>query len=374
MNRLNPFIYDRPVPPAELIGREEEIERLLELAEGGHNTRLQGPRRYGKTSILKRLLADADKAGYRTVYVDFLAVATSTEVARRLAEAYDASLKGALGQMYSRLRRSWRGRIKAAPGGVGLEAEQATGGIAMQQLADLLDLPAKILASAGDRTIVVFDEFQDFLRTPGELDGILRSKMQDHQEAASYIFCASESALLESRFADRKRPLFDQARPLYLAPLSDLDLGDYIAAKFEETDRDAGDALDLLLDLVRGHPQRAMLLAHHLWEQVPPGQIANADTFDKALAALDSELRERFEYTWSQLSRKAAASRVLKALALSPETLYNGRTLAAFELSKSQAASGIKALEKDGELWPVGGRPQIIDPLLERWVQLRRAQ
>ncbi|HEX3609091.1 MAG TPA: ATP-binding protein [Solirubrobacterales bacterium] len=371
MAELNPFIYDHPVPSGELIDREDETRKLLELAEGGHNTRLQGPRRYGKTSILKRLLEDADKVGCRTVYVDFLAVTTTAEVARRIHEAYEASLKGTLAQMYSRIRRGWRTRIKAAPGGVGLEAEQGAGIGAMQQLADLLDLPTKILADTGQRTIVVFDEFQDFLRTSGELDGLLRSKMQTHHDAASYIFCASESALLESHFADRQKPLFDQARPLYLSALSDLDLGDYIAEAFRKTGRDSGSALDLLLDLVRGHPQRAMLVAHHLWEQTPANRVADADTFDTALKAMDGELRERFEYTWNQLSRQPNSSRTLKAIAISPETLYNQRTLSRFELSKSQAASGAKTLERDGELWTVDGRPQIIDPLLERWVRMR---
>lgn len=370
MDGLNPFVYDRPVPPPELIGRKGEVARLRDLAEGGHSTRLQGPRRYGKTSILKTLLREAERAGYRTVYIDFLAVTTSTEIVRRLHEAYDGSLKGSVGQMYSRLRRSWRGRIKAAPGGVGVEVEPI-GADAMQQLADLLDLPARILASTGQRTIVVFDEFQDFLRAPGELDGLLRSKMQSHPDAASYIFCASESSLLESRFADRQRPLFDQARPLYLAPLADLDLGDYIAAKFRQTDRDAGGAVDPLLDLVRGHPQRAMLLAHHLWEHTPPGEAADVENLDAALATIDTELRERFEYTWSQLSRHPAASRVLKALALSSETLYNQRTLAAFELTKNQVRSGLTSLKKDGEVWEVDDQPQIVDPLLERWLQLK---
>jgi hypothetical protein len=114
-----------------------------------------------------------------------------------------------------------------------------------------------------------------------------------------------------------------------------------------------------------------MLLAHHLWEQTPPGHAADGESFDAALAAMDGELKERFEYTWNQLSKRPVASRVLKALALSPETLYNQRTLTAFELSKSQAASGARSLEEDGELWGVDGRPQIVDPLLERWVQLK---
>lgn len=37
----NPFVYDDPLPPEELVDREPETEQLLRLAEGGHNTRLQ---------------------------------------------------------------------------------------------------------------------------------------------------------------------------------------------------------------------------------------------------------------------------------------------------------------------------------------------
>ena len=368
----NPFIYDRPVPPPDLIDREEEIAHLFGLAEGGHNSRLQSPRRYGKTSILGKLLEeDADKAGYRTVYVDFLAVTTSAEVARRLHESYERSLKGPLGQMYSRIRRGWSARVKAAPGGVGLEAEQNPSEQTTQQLADLLDLPARILDKSGQRTIVVFDEFQDFLRVPGGLDGLLRSKLQHHHDAASYVFCASDSAVLEAHFSDRRRPLFDQARPLGLAPLRDPDLGEYIEDRFVRTKKDSGEALDALLTLVRGHPQRAMLVAHHLWEQTPDGEAAELATFDAALDALDRELDERFIYTWNHIAGHASATRVLKALALSPETLYNSRTRREFEITKSQAAKGEEYLKRIGEVWDFNDQPQIIDPLLERWIRER---
>jgi hypothetical protein len=118
MSHLNPFIYDDPVPPTELIDRKAELGKLLELAEGGHNTRLQAPRRYGKTSVLRKLCIQADEAGFRTVYVDFLLATTPAEVARRTEEAYVPVLEGPLAQMFSRMRRSWRGRVKATPGGV----------------------------------------------------------------------------------------------------------------------------------------------------------------------------------------------------------------------------------------------------------------
>jgi hypothetical protein len=255
----------------------------------------------------------------------------------------------------------------AAPGGIGAELEYMGSSDLNQRLSDLLDLPKNALAG-GKRTIVVFDEFQDFLRAEPGLAGLLRSKIQHHREAASYIFCGSERAFLESQFSDRSKPLFDQARPLYLAPLSDRDLGEYIADRFAVTGKDPGEALDACLDLVRGHPQRAMLLAHHLWERTPARGAADLDTFASAVAATDRELADRFEFTWSSYADKPNLRRVLKALARSPETLYNRRTLAAFQLSKGQAQAGERGLRRADEIHDVDGRPQIIDPLFERWL------
>jgi hypothetical protein len=367
---LNPFIYDDPVPPGEMIDRENELTRMLELAEGAHNTRLQAPRRYGKTSLLMALRKEAEKAGFRTVYVDFLLATSPAEVSRRIEDAYISVLKGSVGQLFEKMRRGWRARLKVAPGGVGGELEYAGDSHAMQRLADLLDLPRKVFEESGERTIVIFDEFQDFLRAEGDLDGILRSKIQFHRDAASYIFSGSEQALLEEHFNARGRPLFDQARPIYLEPLADLDLADYVASRFAGTGKEAGKGLDFVLALVRGHPQRAMLVAHHLWERTSLGEEADADTFDEAMEQIDRETKERFEGTWQALAGTNNKRRVLKAIALSNETLYNQRTLAEFGLSKGQAQSGEKSLIREGEVVRIEGSPVLVDPLLERWVQL----
>jgi hypothetical protein len=370
MGGLNPFIYDDPVPPEELVDRGDELRQLLELAEGAHNTRLQAPRRYGKTSLLMKLRQEAELAGFRTVYVDFLLSTTPMEVSRRIEEAYGTALKGPLGKLLDKMRRSWRGRVKAAPGGVGGELEYAGGSDTMQRLADLLDLPRRVFEVSGERTIVVFDEFQDFLRAEGNLDGLLRSKIQFHREAASYIFSGSEQALLDEYFNTREKPLFDQARPIYLEPLADEDLGDYIADRFAATGKDAGEALEPLLDLVRGHPQRAMLLAHHLWEAASLDEPASHQTFDLALEQVDRETKERFEALWQGAAGTGNKRRVLKALALSGETLFNQRTRRAFDLNKGQAQSGLSGLIRDGEVVRVGGQPMLVDPLLERWLQI----
>jgi uncharacterized protein len=366
---LNPFIYDDPVPPSDLLGRDEELELLLGL-EGAHNTRVQAPRRYGKTSLLLAVCQEAERRGFRTIYVDFLLSTTAAEVARRLEEAYRSSLKGPVEKLLDRMRRSWSGRVKATPGGVGGELEYTGRSDTMQQLSDLLDLPRKVFEASGERTIVIFDEFQDFLRAEGNLDGLLRTKIQFHREAASYIFSGSEQALLNEYFNTRKRPLFDQARPIHLGPLADSDLAIYIADRFSRTGKDPGEALDYLLGTARGHPQRAMLLAHHLWACTSLDEPATGEVFDRAMEQVDRETKERFEAAWQSVADAGNKRRVLKALALSDETLFNQRTLKAFDLSKGKVQSGLNGLIRDCEVVQIGGSPVLVDPLLERWIQV----
>jgi hypothetical protein len=63
MADVNPFVYSRPVAPADVVGRDAELEQLLGLARGGHYATVSAPRRYGKTSLLDRVARDARTEG-----------------------------------------------------------------------------------------------------------------------------------------------------------------------------------------------------------------------------------------------------------------------------------------------------------------------
>jgi hypothetical protein len=365
---LNPFVYDDPLAPDELVDRESETAQLLQLADGGHNTRLQAPRRYGKTTVLGRVCLEAERVGMHTVYVDFYRAVTLAEVARRVEDAYLRNLAGSARRAVAAVTRRWRGKVLAAPGGIGAEVEPVDRD-GQQRLADVLDLPKRIFARSGRRTLVVFDEFQDLLQIDANVDGLLRSKIQFHREQASYIFAGSEPGMMSALFGDRARPLFGQARPIQLERLADADLIEYVGARFERAARDPHDALDALLDVVRGHPQRAMLCAHHLFEQTPRGGVADLETFDRALGAVDRETKEVFEKLWDDLAAKPSQRKVLAALANSAETLYNRRTLDAFGLKKGTAEAAVRALIGRGEVQRTAKGFLIVDPLLERWLQ-----
>src|ERR1700744_4019557 len=121
MEALNPFVFTQPVGPDDLIDRDDESDRLLALAEGGHAVRLSAPRRYGKTSLLRRIGRDADKIGMNYVEVDFYGVLSEIEVAERLEDGY-AILRSKAGDLARSAIRTLRPGIRGGGGRVRVDS------------------------------------------------------------------------------------------------------------------------------------------------------------------------------------------------------------------------------------------------------------
>lgn len=362
---LNPFVFNRPLDPEQLINRDEEAKRLLQLAEGGHASRLSAPRRYGKTSLLRRVGRDAELAGLTYVEVDFYGALSLTDVVGRMEEAY-ARLRRPLRRVALAAIEALRPKLSIGAGPLRVEAQALPRTEANRVLAGLLDLPLALFARDGTRTLVAFDEFQELLSIGEGIDGLFRSHIQRHGDAASYIYAGSQPGLMHQLFGLQERPFFGQARVFRLDPLSDPDLVEYIGVRFEDTGRDAMPALSALLDKAKGHPQRAMLLAHHLWERTPRAGEATAEIWVETLDAVLEELSEAMESVWDALGDSEQA--VMAALAVGSESLFNQRTLARFNLSKGAAQHARDKLAQVGHLHQVNGDWQLVDPLLGEWI------
>src|SRR5438552_571500 len=106
---VNPFVYSHPLGPGEIIDRDRESADLLANAVGGHYTRLYAPRKYGKTSLLQRALADGERTeGLIPVLVDLYRVVSLADVTVRLCRPGGARAPGGRGRGRVR-RRALRG-------------------------------------------------------------------------------------------------------------------------------------------------------------------------------------------------------------------------------------------------------------------------
>ena len=80
----NPFRIAGELAPDEMIDRDDVANRLFALASGGHSARLVAPRRYGKTSLLRRVLAHASSEGWATALVDLEGVLSLSSLVVRI--------------------------------------------------------------------------------------------------------------------------------------------------------------------------------------------------------------------------------------------------------------------------------------------------
>ena len=81
----NPF-YLKPLPlTVPFCNREKEIDDLVRHAGNLTNVVLSSPRRYGKTSLIKRVQNILGKKGTLIVYADYFGVTSVDEFVSRFA-------------------------------------------------------------------------------------------------------------------------------------------------------------------------------------------------------------------------------------------------------------------------------------------------
>jgi hypothetical protein len=172
-----------------------------------------------------------------------------------------------------------------------------------------------------------------------------------------------------SAWRHRKRAFYGQARPLELPRLPVAEASAHVEALLSADGLDGGSAVDELMSFTQGHPQRTVLLAHHLYNLLetpdPPADLAAA-AIDLALA----ETRDAQQALWDGLGR---VERIV-CMALADGQAVSGSVLAGeHRVARSTLREALERLlgderhvQRDGE-----GRPFLVDPLLAEWLKRR---
>lgn len=360
----SPFVVAGPAPGSEVIGRAQVLATIADRVAHGRFVLLTAPRRYGKTTLVRRLRDDAAATkDLAVVIADLLGVQTLEDIAVRLGQAWARLPAGPLARAAAKVLPYISG-LDVTAGIVSLRVRRPNG-TADRPLEAVLDLPRAVAERTSRRVLVVLDEFQA-IASVANADAVIRSQIQHQAEQVSYLFCGSDQSVTDMLFGDRARPLYGQAERVELEPFDPAELGDYVEARLADTDRSiSSDALASYLAVVQGHPQRSMLVADAMWGTVPDGGAIDrpqvAEAVDLALARCTDE----FTATNGLLSD--AQSRTAR-LAAWGEPL-TGAAARRLSLSQGSARSAATGLVQRGFLRMAEGRYQHIDPLFAEWLR-----
>ena len=369
---VNPFVYSRPIAPDEVIDRDEETSKLLSWAVGGHFVRLFAPRKYGKTSLLGRVLRDGARSeGLVPVLVDLYGVLSVADVTVRLERAYARQLKGRLRTRLEEFLQSTGLGLSLGAYGVGVKLQLDPKVDPLPALHTLLDLPLRLADGGGSRALVVLDEFQDIAKV-SRMDALLRSHIQHQGDVASYIFSGSQPGMMEQLFEDKDRPLYGSAVPMRLDRLPSEDIAAYVIDRFRATNRTVGEALNPLLQSAGGHPQRAILLAHRLWEALKEGGTGSLEDWRAAHEAALVELDPELDSHWRSFG--TTEQKALRAVLAGEGSPLGARVLNRLDLDKATAHKALRRLVAGADVERVAGRYRLVDPLFAEWIERMRTE
>jgi hypothetical protein len=270
MNK-NPFIFGDYCEGEQFADRQREQQELKVLLRSGQNVLLQSPRRYGKTSLIKKILKDLEKEGVICIYADLYKATTIERLVSILSKAYTLGISRRIKDVAKTIRQylpSIRPKIildSERP----LEFELDFG---LQRrgyeeiLEELYKIPQKIAMQRLKNVVVVFDEFQEIANVDSDLiERGLRTEIQAHHNV-SYVFVGSKRHLLAQIFTHKGRPLYNSAKIYTLGKIPKEDFCQFIIERFASANMKISrrDALSLL-EITDGHPYYTQLLASELY-------------------------------------------------------------------------------------------------------------
>jgi len=367
----NPFVYGEVVPAAAFVDRVEELQRLIQDLDAAQKIFLISPRRYGKSSLIRRALATMTRRGALTVEVTVSSF--SSYVA--FLEGYARALAAAE-TTWDRARSWLREAISSTRIDVGADSRAVAFPNArterdVSRLAEeVFTLPARLAQTRRRKVIVALDEFQAVAGyNGGSVEHALRAAVQ-HQRDVGYVFAGSEPSLME-RMLSPRRPFYKAGPVMRLEKIAAEEFAAFIDGRFTRSGMKPEAGLGAaIVELAENLPYDVQRLAHETWDEVRgrKRRRATLDDLHQALKRLLAEHQMIFEAVWQHLTLTQRA-------ALRAVVLEGGRGLLSADVRVRHRLGGpstvqraLAALVRDDVVTRDGDRYAVVDSLLREWV------
>ncbi len=269
---MNPFKYGQIVEGEYFYDRETELSQIKSTLKGGNNLVLYAPRRYGKSSLVKKALKELKAEGFVTVYLDFMSIYSKEIFIKNYSKAVVENEKNTLEKTVRKLSKLIRGIVPSVSfnnlGNPEFSFSWIEGAEKVETLEDVINLPAKF-SSTKKRWIIAFDEFQEITKLNGEsFEKILRSLIQHHKNV-SYLFLGSKTHLLKDMFSNKNRAFYNSAMLMNLDTIDEKHSINYLRNQFSKDKISVSlEVAEYIIKTINSIPYYIQFIAAEIWQQV----------------------------------------------------------------------------------------------------------
>ncbi len=367
----NPFIRSASPPDAPFYNRINELQKLASYAQSKSNVVLYAPRRYGKTSLVKRIQSNLGGKGFITLYVDLYGVTSLDEVANRTAQSVYHGVRhnDALFRQSINILKTYRPVLKqdAATKSFSVSVEALFRNYSGLDLLDnVMNDLGELIRQMRTGVHIVFDEFQEITKlNDPHIEGIMRSHILKH--SASYFFVGSRRKSLIEMFSLRNRPFLQTGLLFKLSRLAHAKLVDLIIASFRAGGKSCpAEVAEKISAEILQHPYYSQRLSYYVFELTD--KIATTETVVQAYRRVLEDESHYFEITLQGLTLKQVL--LLKALAKDPLlSVFSLDFLSKYKLSQGMIQKALPKLFSFDLIEKAQNRWQVVDPVFASWLK-----
>ena len=365
-----PFVFGVATSGDNFTDREKETQRLLLNFTHGVNTILISPRRWGKTSLVKKVAQLAQTKTRKIVYLDIFSCRTESEFYRLFATSVLKQTSSKWDEWVENTKQ-FLAHInpKISIGTDPMTDFSISFEYSMQDNAgnDILQLPEKIAIEKGIQIVICIDEFQQIsdFEDSKTFQKKLRTVWQ-LQQHVSYCLFGSKKHLMNELFEKKNLPFYKFGDAIYLTKIETKYWIEYICKRFENTGKHISPELAKeICRLVDNHSSYVQQLAWLLW--IRTTDIATEEQLTHALEDLLDQNNILFQSETENLS--AYQMNFLKAVIDGIHSKFSSKEIILkYNLGTSANIVRLKSALLQKELIETDGKEIILaDPVFGVW-------
>jgi len=367
---VNPFYFGNEVYNDDFCNRVVELEELKKDCASGQNLLLYAPRRFGKTSLLKKLKQDLEKSDeYKIIYFDLFSVSTVEEFIQK----YFNLIVKCFESDSSKVMDLFKNILNIRPNitmtmssnndiSYGLSITQKE---QIQSLEDILNLPFLYAKKFNKKIVVIFDEFQEIEQL--EMEKKLRSVIQTHSREITYLFSGSKKSILTQMFNDKSRAFYKAVKHFHIKEILLSDWETFIIVKFTKSNKiiDRTHIVDIF-NITQGYPYYMQQIMSVIWDKT--FEIVSTAIVNDSLKLIVEREYDLYSLIWTTLTpnQKNTLKYILECDGLN---LYSNDNIKQSNLTATTLKSTLEALLKKDICDKKNDKYYIIDPFMKYWLE-----
>ena len=369
----NPFYFGNEVHTKEFCNRVSELKELKTDVKNGINILMYAPRRFGKTSLLKKLQEELKSdSNTKIVFFDWMSVSNIDEFLDKYFHAIVSSLESTS----DKVMKLFRDMLQIRPN-ITMKISNSSDvsyGLSFSKkeldssFEDIINLPFQYAKKSGKKIVVIFDEFQEVEQF--DIEKKLRTLIQAHGSDVSYIFSESKKTTLRVMFSDKNRAFYKSVKHLVIKEIVLDDWTLFAKERFAQTNKIIEDShIRIIFDITQGFPYYMQQLLYHVWEDCQT--FVDEQIIQKALSLMLERENDLYSYIYSALTpnQKSTLKYIVNFDGIN---LYSNANLSQISLSASTLKSTLESLLKKDICDRVGDRYYLVDPFLKYWLNKNR--